>query len=30
VSPADLQDATRRLSSITMGIRDTDVKKPKR
>jgi integrase len=29
VSPADLQDATRRLSGITMGITDADVKKPK-
>jgi len=30
VSPADLQDATRRLSGITMGITDTDAKNPKR
>ncbi len=30
VSPADLQDATRRLSGITMGITDGEVKKPER
>jgi integrase len=30
VSPADLQDATRRLSGITMGITDAEVKKPER
>lgn len=30
VSPADLQDATRRLSGITMGITDAGVDKPNR
>ena len=30
VSPADLQDATRRLSGITMGITDAEVKNPER
>jgi hypothetical protein len=30
MSPADLQDATRRLSGITMGITDAEIKKPKR
>ncbi len=30
VSLADLQDATRRLSGITMGITDAEAKKPER